>query len=94
MLTPKLKVERHFEDPTSTSITWLALLFGVITMAMQSYHRTNTMPPDIVTAATLLELYRIRTLQCIQIADIARPVSVPDRICASLFLTGYFRATI
>jgi hypothetical protein len=42
---------------------------------MQSYARTNEIPPEYQgTAPALTQLYRVRTAQCLTIADLTKPV--------------------
>ncbi|KAF7887285.1 hypothetical protein EAF00_009579 [Botryotinia globosa] len=46
-------------------------------LALQSYSRNNDIPPEYQeTLATVIDLYRIRTAQCLIIADITRPVNL------------------
>lgn len=42
---------------------------------MQSYTRTNEVPPEYQgTAPAIIQLYRVRTAQCLTIADLTKPV--------------------
>lgn len=83
-LTISFKLEQYFEDPADTSIAWIGLLFGLLTIAMQSYKRTDTAPPDIDTAPAMTELYRIRAAQCIQIGMLTWPVGTLLRLIRRL----------
>ena len=54
---------------------WTGLLFAIMCFSVQSYRRNKQEPPEYHgTSAAIYELYRIRTAQCIGIADITRPV--------------------
>jgi hypothetical protein len=47
---------------------------------MQSYTRTNEVPPEYDgTAPELIQLYRVRTAQCLTIADLTKPVRAQPR---------------
>jgi hypothetical protein len=49
----------------------------MLCIAMQSYTRTNNIPPEYQgTAPALTELYRVRTVQCLMIADLTKPVGL------------------
>jgi predicted secreted protein len=68
------KYNKHWNDPTKTRIIWVGMLFSILCLAMQSYSRNNEVPPEYQgTAPAITELYRIRTAQCLVIADITRP---------------------
>ncbi|KAH8808043.1 fungal-specific transcription factor domain-containing protein [Xylogone sp. PMI_703] len=63
-----------WEDPSKTTIIWIGLLYSILCLAMQSYQHHNDEPPEYRdTLPVLAELYRIRTAQCITIADISKP---------------------
>ncbi|KAG4436745.1 hypothetical protein IFR05_007763 [Cadophora sp. M221] len=65
---------QYWANPSKTSITWIGLLFSIFCLAMQSYTRSNEIPPEYQESAPeLAELYRIRTAQCLIIADLTRP---------------------
>ncbi|KAH8818142.1 hypothetical protein F5882DRAFT_3166 [Hyaloscypha sp. PMI_1271] len=60
------------------------MLFSILCIAMQSYTRTNEVPPEYDgTAPELIQLYRVRTAQCLTIADLTKPV---DFMCETLYL--------
>jgi len=47
----------------------------MLCIAMHSYKRMNEVPSEYQeTAPALVDLYRLRTAQCLTIADITRPV--------------------
>ncbi len=46
---------------------------------MESYLSTDEVPPEFEENARLLaELYRVRTAECLTVADLTRPVSIPS----------------
>ena len=56
------------------------MLFSILCIAMQSYSRTNEVPPEYDgTAPALIQLYRVRTAQCLTIADLTKPVRAQPR---------------
>ncbi|KAH7351102.1 hypothetical protein BKA65DRAFT_252229 [Rhexocercosporidium sp. MPI-PUGE-AT-0058] len=66
---------QHWANPSKTSIIWIGLLYSIFCLAMQSYTRSNEVPLEYQeNAPELAELYRIRTAQCLIIADITKPV--------------------
>ncbi|KAF4631297.1 hypothetical protein G7Y89_g6826 [Cudoniella acicularis] len=68
------QLDRHWSNPANTKIIWIGLLYAVLCFAMQSYNRNNDVPPEYEgTAPAIADLYRIRTAQCIVIADITKP---------------------
>ena len=40
------QLQKHWHDPSSTSIVWLGLLYSVMTLAMQSYHKIGDEPVE------------------------------------------------
>lgn len=39
-------LQEFIKDPSSKSIVWIGLLFSLLTIAMQSYHRMGDEPPE------------------------------------------------
>lgn len=40
------QLQEHWQDPGKTSIVWLGLLYAVMCLAMQSYHKIGDEPPE------------------------------------------------
>jgi hypothetical protein len=40
------EIHKHFQDPTSTPISWLGLLYAILCLSMQSYHKVGDEPPE------------------------------------------------
>ncbi|KAG9246094.1 fungal-specific transcription factor domain-containing protein [Calycina marina] len=60
----------HWQNPASTSIVWLGLLYAIMTLAMQSYNKVGD--EDVEWKGRALELaaeYRLRTVQCLINSD-------------------------
>ncbi|KAG9230604.1 fungal-specific transcription factor domain-containing protein [Amylocarpus encephaloides] len=60
----------HWQDPAKTSIVWLGLLYSILCLAMQSYHKIGDEPLE--WKGRTLELaaeYRLRTVQCLVNSD-------------------------
>ncbi len=54
---------------------WLGLLYSVLCLAMQSYHKVGDEPPEWkARSLELAALYRMRTVQCLVTADYTEPV--------------------
>jgi hypothetical protein len=70
-----VQYNKHWTNPLKTKTIWVGMLFSILCIAMQSYTRTNEVPPEYDgTAPALIQLYRVRTAQCLTIADLTRPV--------------------
>ncbi|KAM0231952.1 hypothetical protein ACHAPO_008251 [Fusarium lateritium] len=66
----------HWENPSKTSPMWLGLLYSILCLGMLSYHRVGDEPAawkgrtmDMVIS------YRLRTAQCLVVADYTKPVT-------------------
>lgn len=65
----------HWQDPTKSPIMWVGLVYAMLTLAMLSYHKVGDEPPE--WKGRSLELaaeYRLRTVQCLVVADYTKPV--------------------
>ena len=50
---------------------WLGLLFSILDLTMLSYHQFEEEPPEYEgISESLSELYRLRTAQCLMMADV------------------------
>ncbi|PBP23967.1 hypothetical protein BUE80_DR005051 [Diplocarpon rosae] len=64
------QLQSHWQDPSKTSIVWLGLLYSILCLAMQSYHKFGDEPLE--WKGRTLELaaeYRLRTVQCLVNSD-------------------------
>ncbi|KAI9053864.1 hypothetical protein LZ554_002811 [Drepanopeziza brunnea f. sp. 'monogermtubi'] len=64
------QLQSHWQDPSQTSIVWLGLLYSILCLAMQSYHKIGDEPLE--WKGRTLELaaeYRLRTVQCLVNSD-------------------------
>lgn len=69
------QLRTHWQDPSKTPVMWLALLYAILTLAMQSYHKVGDEPPE--WKGRTLEMsadFRLRTVQCLMRADYTKPV--------------------
>ncbi|KAI0485166.1 fungal-specific transcription factor domain-containing protein [Xylariaceae sp. FL0804] len=69
------QLRNHWQDPSKSSIMWIGLLYGMLCLAMLSYHKVGDEPPE--WKGRSLELaaeYRLRTVQCLVVADYTKPV--------------------
>lgn len=44
--TFKKQLHEHWQDPSKTSVMWLSLLYAILCLAMQSYHKIGDEPPE------------------------------------------------
>ncbi|KAI1326276.1 hypothetical protein F5Y16DRAFT_232926 [Xylariaceae sp. FL0255] len=69
------QLRAHWQDPSKSTIMWIGLLYGMLCLAMLSYHKVGDEPPE--WKGRSLELaaeYRLRTVQCLVAADYTKPV--------------------
>ncbi|KAI1107602.1 fungal-specific transcription factor domain-containing protein [Jackrogersella minutella] len=69
------QLRSHWQDPSKSSIMWIGLLYAMLCLAMLSYHKVGDEPPE--WKGRSLELaaeYRLRTVQCLVVADYTKPV--------------------
>ncbi|KAK0641734.1 fungal-specific transcription factor domain-containing protein [Cercophora newfieldiana] len=64
--------EHHWNDPSQTSLIWLALLFSILGVTMLAYHQHGETPEYTGLSESLFQLYRTRTAQCLLGGDIAK----------------------
>ncbi|KAH8676192.1 hypothetical protein BX600DRAFT_196735 [Xylariales sp. PMI_506] len=65
----------HWQDPAKSHIMWVGLVYSMLCLAMLSYHKVGDEPPE--WKGRSLELaaeYRLRTVQCLVVADYTKPV--------------------
>ena len=52
---------------------WLGLLFSILSLTMSSFNQPNAEPPEFEgLSKSLSDLYRLRTSQCLMMADITK----------------------
>ncbi|KAH0349039.1 hypothetical protein KCU83_g5628, partial [Aureobasidium melanogenum] len=67
--------DRHWQNPNETPVTFLALLYGMMTLALQSYTRAGDEPPEYQGRSHDLSIsFKRLTAQCIVLADITQPM--------------------
>ncbi|KAK4241856.1 hypothetical protein C8A03DRAFT_11962 [Achaetomium macrosporum] len=62
----------HWKDPSRTNLIWLGLLFSILGITMLAYHQYGEPPEYEGVSESLLQLYRIRTSQCLLSGDITK----------------------
>ncbi|KAI3318384.1 hypothetical protein HD806DRAFT_314908 [Xylariaceae sp. AK1471] len=69
------QLRSHWQDPSKSSIMWIGLLYGMLCLAMLSYHKVGDEPPEWRgRSLDLAAEYRLRTVQCLVVADYTKPV--------------------
>ncbi|XXG98616.1 hypothetical protein Hte_004941 [Hypoxylon texense] len=69
------QLRNHWQDPSKSSIMWLGLLYAMLCLAMLSYHKVGDEPPEWKgRSLDLAAEYRLRTVQCLVVADYTKPV--------------------
>lgn len=69
------QLRTHWQDPSKSSVMWIGLLYAMLCLAMLSYHKVGDEPPEWKgRALELAAEYRLRTVQCLVVADYTKPV--------------------
>ncbi|KAH8657045.1 fungal-specific transcription factor domain-containing protein [Tricladium varicosporioides] len=64
------QLQKHWQDPSQTSIVWLGLLYSILCLAMQSYNKIGDEPLEWKgRTLDLAAEYRLRTVQCLVNSD-------------------------
>ncbi|KAK9797567.1 putative Fungal-specific transcription factor domain-containing protein [Seiridium cardinale] len=69
------QLRSHWQDPAKSPIMWVGLVYSMLCLAMLSYHKVGDEPPE--WKGRSLELaaeFRLRTVQCLVVADYTKPV--------------------
>ncbi|PGH03355.1 hypothetical protein GX51_04086 [Blastomyces parvus] len=70
----KREYERHWEDPSKTSIVWIGMVFAMLRLACLTYHGTSDEPPEFRGKALhMASTYRNSMAQCLVLADYTKP---------------------
>ncbi|KAJ5781156.1 hypothetical protein N7457_006316 [Penicillium paradoxum] len=65
---------KHWEDPAKTELVWIAMLFGMMRLAMLSYHQENDEPPEFRgKSIDMAGGFRNHVAQCLTLADYTKP---------------------
>jgi hypothetical protein len=66
----------HWENPSRTPLMWLGLLYSILCLGMLSYHRVGDEPTAWKNRTLEMAVsYRLRTAQCLLVADYTKPVT-------------------
>lgn len=69
-----LKYERHWEDPSKTSIVWIGMVFAMLRLAFLTYHDESDEPPEFRGKSRhMASTYRNSMAQCLVLADYTKP---------------------
>lgn len=69
------QLDQHFQDPSKSSIVWIALLYSILCLSMQSYSKIGDEPPEWKNRTLQLASdYRMRTVQCLVLSDYTKSV--------------------
>ncbi|GAB7357265.1 hypothetical protein MBLNU459_g8238t1 [Dothideomycetes sp. NU459] len=73
--TFQVQYDKHWQNPNETPVVFLALLYGIMTLALQSYHRAGDEPPEYRDKSSELSVsFRRVTAQCLVLADTTQPM--------------------
>ncbi|KAK4954754.1 hypothetical protein LTR66_013507 [Elasticomyces elasticus] len=68
--------DQHWMNPNETSVVWLGLVYAIMTLALQSYHRAGDEPPEYRGKSWELSVqFRRLTGQCLVLADFIQPLA-------------------
>ncbi|EGD96107.1 C6 transcription factor [Trichophyton tonsurans CBS 112818] len=66
--------EAHWQDPSKTSMVWIAMVFAMLRLAMLSYHRERDEPPEFRgKSLDIAKTYRIAMAQGLVYSDFTKP---------------------
>ncbi|KAI1434664.1 fungal-specific transcription factor domain-containing protein [Xylaria sp. CBS 124048] len=69
------QLRAHWQNPSSSPIMWIGMLYSMLCLAMLSYHKVGDEPPEWRgRSLDLAANYRLRTVQCLVAADYTKPV--------------------
>jgi len=69
------KYDRHWQDPNSTPLVFIGMLYAIMALALQSFHRANDEPPEYAGRSLQLSVaFRRLTAQTLVLADIREPI--------------------
>ncbi|OAX78854.1 hypothetical protein ACJ72_06832 [Emergomyces africanus] len=70
----KREYERHWEDPSKTSIVWIGMVFAMLRLAFLTYHNEPDEPPEFRGKSLhMASTYRNSMAQCLVLADYTKP---------------------
>jgi len=78
--------ENHWQSPSESPIWFVAMLYAIMALALQSYHRANDEPPDYLGKSRETSVaYRRLTAQTLALADIMQPIpQILEVLCLHL----------
>lgn len=73
--TFQTQYNQHWMDPAESSVAFYALLYAIMTLSLQSYHRAADEPPEYRGKTLELSVsFRRITAQCLVLADTSLPM--------------------
>lgn len=73
--TFQVQYDQHWVNPQETPIVFFALLYAIMTLALQSYHRAGDEPPEYRGKSLEISVsFRRLTAQCLNLADTNQPI--------------------
>ncbi|KAF1813659.1 hypothetical protein P152DRAFT_287686 [Eremomyces bilateralis CBS 781.70] len=68
--------DQYWANPNETPVIWLGLVFAMMSIALQSYHRAGDEPPEYRGRSwNMSNEYRRLTAQCLVFSDITQPIT-------------------
>ncbi|KAH7039738.1 uncharacterized protein B0I36DRAFT_309194 [Microdochium trichocladiopsis] len=68
------ELRRHWQDPSSSTVVWIGLLYSILCLGMLSYSRVGDEPPEWKgRTLDLAAEFRLRTVQCLNLSDYTKP---------------------
>ncbi|CAG8110689.1 unnamed protein product [Penicillium olsonii] len=72
--TFQAQYNKHWEDPAQTELVWIAMLFGLMRLAMLSYHQEGDEPPEFRgKSLDMAGAFRNSVAECLTLADYTKP---------------------
>ena len=74
--TFRKQYDRHWDNPKTTSIVWIGLLFAMMRLSMLSYERDGDAPPEFQGKLTdYAQSYRVLVSHCLVLSDYTKPLN-------------------
>ncbi|OJJ46101.1 hypothetical protein ASPZODRAFT_67377 [Penicilliopsis zonata CBS 506.65] len=72
--TFQVQYNKHWEDPSQTSLVWIGMLFAMMRLALLSYYKEEDEPAEFRgKSLDMAGTYRNQMAQCLALADYTRP---------------------
>jgi len=91
--TFRRQYDRHFQNPSETPVPWLGMCYSIMSLALESYHRSGDEPPDFRGKSRDYAVkYSECAAQCLVTADFTQPLNFMLEALCFYFQAEYSRS--